>query len=114
MSLIYRMGGLDRFLRSVERKQKSVRIAVDKELSKSAARIERQAKILAPVDTGWLRAQIYSEQQRLLHYRVVSPALYSIYLELGTRKMEAQSFLDPALRKEWPVLMANIKKMFKR
>ncbi|BAU59882.1 hypothetical protein Javan531_0034 [Streptococcus phage Javan531] len=45
---------------------------------------------------------------------MVSPALYSIYLELGTRKMEAQSFLDPALRKEWPVLMANIKKMFKR
>lgn len=114
MSLTYRMRGLDRFLRSVERKQKSARIAVDKKLSKSAARIERQAKILAPVDTTWLRSQIYNEQQKLLHYRVVSPVLYSIYLELGTRKMEAQPFLDPALRKEWSVLMANLKKMFKR
>lgn len=114
MSLSYKMKGLDRFIRQVEQKQKSVKAAVDAELQRSAYRVERQAKILAPVDTGWLRTQIYNEQQKLLHYRVTSPALYSVYLELGTRYMSAQPFLDPALRAEWPVLMANLKKMFKR
>lgn len=113
MSLTYKLKGLDKFIRQVEYKQKSVRVAVDAELSKSANRVEKQAKILAPVDTGWLRTQIYNEQQKLLHYRVTSPALYSVYLELGTRYMSAQPFLDPALRAEWPVLMANLKKMFK-
>lgn len=114
MSLTYKLKGLDRFIRQVEQKQKSVKAAVDAELQRSAYRVERQAKILAPVDTGWLRRQIYNEQQKMLSYRVVSPALYSVYLELGTRYMPAQPFLDPALRKEWPVLMANLKKMFKR
>ncbi|MFS5773735.1 HK97-gp10 family putative phage morphogenesis protein [Streptococcus agalactiae] len=114
MSVTYRLRGLNKFIRRVEQKQKNVRVAVDSVLSRSAHRVEKQAKILAPVDTGWLRGQIYNEQQKLLHYRVTSPALYSVYLELGTRYMSAQPFLDPALRAEWPTLMANLKKIFKR
>lgn len=114
MSITYRLKGLDSFIRNVERKKKNVKIAVDKELQRSSFRVEKQAKLNAPVDTGWLRKQIYADQQRLLHHRVISPALYSIYLELGTRKMAAQPYLDPALRAEWPVLMANLNKMFKR
>lgn len=114
MSLTYRLKGLDKFIRQVEQKQRTVRLVVDAELRRSANRVERKAKILAPVDTGWLRTQIYNEQQKLLHYRVTSPALYSVYLELGTRYMSAQPFLDPALRAEWPILMANLNKMFKR
>lgn len=114
MSLIYKLKGLDRFIRSVELKSKTAQKAVDAELKRSAHRVEKLARVNAPVDTGWLRSQIYAEQQRLLHHRVVSPALYSVYLELGTRKMAAQPFLDPALRAEWPRLMENLKKMFKR
>lgn len=114
MSLIYRLRGLDKFIRSVERKQATAQKAVDAELRRSAKRVEKQARLNAPVDTGWLRSQIYTEQKKILHHRVISPALYSVYLELGTRKMAAQPFLDPALRAEWPRLMANLKKMFTR
>lgn len=114
MSITYRLKGLDKFIRKVEQKPKAVRIAVNQELQRSSLRVEKQAKVLAPVDTGWLRSQIYAEEQRMLHHSVTSPALYSVYLELGTRKMKAQPFMDPALRAERPVLMANLNKMFKR
>ena len=113
MSLTYRMKGLDRFIRSVELKPKEAQKAVNAELARSSYRVERLARVNAPVDTGWLRSQIYAEEQKLLYHKVISPALYSVYLELGTRKMAAQPFMDPALRAEWPRLMANLNRMFK-
>ncbi|OHX28329.1 hypothetical protein BKX95_00280 [Streptococcus iniae] len=114
MSLSYKMRGLDEFIKHAMKQKQEVKSAVDFEIGQAALRVERRAKILAPVDTGWLRTQIYNEKQRMMHYKVISPALYSVYLELGTRYMSAQPYLDPALRAEWPVLMANLKKMFRR
>lgn len=78
MSLTYKLKGLDKFIRRVEYKQKSVRVAVDAELSKSANRVEKQAKILAPVDTGWLRTQIYNEQQKLLNVFISRKAVSTV------------------------------------
>lgn len=88
--------------------------------------IERKAKQLAPVDTGALRASIYTRIGRESFDSVamskakaenpgvelvelpependsvayIGPSVnYAIYVELGTRFMGAQAFLGPAVR----------------
>ena len=50
----------------------------------------------------------------MLRYKVTSPAGYSVYVELGTRKMKAQPFLGPAVKEESEALFKNLRKMFRR
>lgn len=114
MSLYYRVKGLDRFLRQVADKPREAREAVDRELAKSTLRIELKAKTNAPWDTGWLSGNIYSDKVGNLRFQVVSPVNYSVYVELGTRYMAAQPYLQPALTDEYPVLMANLNYLFRR
>lgn len=112
MSFTLKFTGLDKFLNQVGRKGPDARRAVDQELNRSSLRVERQAKILAPYDTGWLEGSIYSYRESFKRYLVISPVHYSIYLELGTRKMSAQPFVYPALESESPKLMKNLQRMF--
>ena len=112
MSLSYKVKGLDKFIRSAENKGRRASSVVDKELNRSSLRVERSAKKGAPWDTGWLSENIYSSKASRLGYKVISPAEYSVYVELGTRKMIAQPFMEPALKEEHPKLMNNLNKMF--
>jgi HK97 gp10 family phage protein len=88
---------------------------------KMAFRIEASAKQRAPVDTGALRASIYTATQKFSGYAgaaakakgrateehpapsgnviaVVGPCVeYSEYVEFGTHKMGAQPYLTPAV-----------------
>lgn len=114
MRVTYRVKGLRPFINKVRRMPKQAQRAVDKELSRSALRVELRAKELAPWDTGWLSLSIYSAQYRFMVWSVISPVDYSIYVELGTRYQSAQPFLFPALEEEYPVLMRNLSKMFRR
>lgn len=114
MSLTYRVKGLDKFLREVQKKGRQAPVAVDRELNRSSLRVERLAKLYAPWDTGWMSENIYSMQAKFMGYKVISPAYYSIYVELGTRKMAPQPFMHPAVQEEYPKLMKNLNKMFKR
>ena len=57
--------------------------AVSQELEKTAHRIERQAKELAPVDTGELRRSIVTEGSGL-DYEISTNLEYSEYIEDGT------------------------------
>lgn len=114
MSITYNLKGMSTFIRKVHQKPKQAREAVSKELNRSSLRVEKKAREYAPYDTGWLSLNIYSYQDAMLRFKVVSPAHYSIYLELGTRKMLAQPFMEPALREEYPILMSNLKRMFRR
>ena len=57
--------------------------AVSQELEKTAHRIERQAKELAPIDTGELRRSITTEGSRL-DYEIGTNLEYSEYIEDGT------------------------------
>ena len=57
--------------------------AVSQEIEKTAHRIERQAKELAPVDTGELRRSITTEGSGL-DYEIGTNLEYSEYIEDGT------------------------------
>lgn len=111
--ITYKVKGLDGFLRNVRKKPKEAQKAVDKVLIRSSLRVERGAKFYAPWDTGWMSNTIYSAPVGFLSHKVVSPAHYSVYVELGTRKMAAQPFMMPALESEYPKLMGELKVMFR-
>lgn len=111
--ITYGMKGLNKFLRQVKNKPKQLEQQVDQELSRSSLRVERKAKMLAPWDTGWMSNNIYSDKEGKLRFRVVSPANYSIYVELGTRYQAAQPFFFVALEDEYPKLMKNLSKIVK-
>lgn len=94
-------------------------------VTKIAFDVEAGAKTRAPVDTGALKASIYTSTRRSSTYRdhtgdaflanpdariapeveaphrleavVAAPMEYAVYVELGTSKMGAQPFLGPAV-----------------
>ena len=88
-----------------------VEVAVKKEsvkaINKAALLVERDAKILAPVDTGRLMNSItHDVNEADISARVGIPPrfdntsmMYGVYVELGTSKMAAQPYLRPALEK---------------
>ena len=69
------------------------------DLFERALRVEGRAKILAPVDTGRMRAAGYTAPSREVEgaWDVVFPVSYTIFVHNGTRFMAARPFLVEAL-----------------
>lgn len=64
-------------------------------VAKTAHDIERDAKILAPVDTGFLKNSISSDIRALT--AIVGPtASYASYVEFGTSRMSPEPYMFPA------------------
>lgn len=114
MSVSFKVKGVDRLVRQLAIKSKQARIATDRQLELSSKRIERMAKVKAPVDTGALKNSIFSAKVGNLTYKVTAPQHYAIYVEKGTRKMRAQPYLKPALDAERPKLISNLRKLYER
>lgn len=64
---------------------------------KVAADVETNAKAIAPVDTGNLRASIGTEMRGRYEAEVGPSAAYGIYVEFGTSRMAPQAFMGPSL-----------------
>ena len=114
MSVSFKVKGVDRLVRQLAIKSKQARIATDRQLELSSKRIERMAKVKAPVDTGALKNTIFSAKAGNLTYKVTAPQHYAIYVEKGTRKMRAQPYLKPALDAERPKLISNLRELYER
>ena len=83
---------------------------VEKVLKKAAYDTETLAKVYAPVDTGNLMNSIAADKVRDMTWRVTASAAYAIYVEIGTRRMDADPYLEPALRATWPAAISAIGK----
>lgn len=114
MSIKFKVRGVDQMVRLIANKGKKARIATNRELDLSSKRIERMAKVKAPVDTGALKNSIFSAKAGNLTYKVTAPQHYAIHVEKGTRKMRAQPYLKPALDAERPKLISNLRKLYER
>lgn len=68
-------------------------------LGRAAFSVEAYAKADAPVDSGNLRASIAAGQAGVLTWHITAHADYALYVEMGTHKMSAQPYLEPALRR---------------
>ena len=108
------MHGVDQMVRLIANKGKQAHMATNRELDLSSKRIERMAKVKAPVDTGALKNTIFSATAGNLTYKVTAPQHYAIYVEKGTRKMRSQPYLKPALDAERPKLISNLRKLYER
>ena len=76
---------------------------------KSAFTVEREAKILSPVDTGRLRASIATSLGILdqgLTSIVSTNVEYAIYVHEGTRRMRGRPFMKQAAEGSIPKIQA--------
>ena len=85
-------------------------------IRKGAADIQRDAKILAPVDTGNLRNSISTTitgdgRTNRMSAEIGPTANYGIYLEFGTSKMRAQPYLFPATDRHEPAILAAMEQV---
>lgn len=76
--------------------------AMGRGVQKAALKVEGDAKLAAPVDTGALRSSINtsgSSSSDSVTASVGTNLEYAPYVELGTSKSKAQPFLQPSLQK---------------
>lgn len=79
------------------------------EICESAAfACEAQAKVNAPVDTGFLRNSIQASPENPQSWIVAVGADYGIHLEFGTGKQPAQPYLTPASESVRPVFLGQM------
>jgi HK97 gp10 family phage protein len=87
----------------------SQRAEVSRVVRRTAFQIEAQAKVLAPVDTGFMRNSIGTEMVSQLTAVISVGAEYGAYVEFGTTRMRAQPFLGPAVERNRAAFEAAIK-----
>lgn len=86
----------------------SVGPAAQMAVRKTALDVEKDAKALAPVDTGNLKGSIGHSDLRTvgqsgsLEALVGPTADYGVHLEFGTSRMAPQPFMGPALDRQAP------------
>lgn len=69
---------------------------IEKALKSVALTAEKYAKQDCPVDTGRLRSSITHETDKNTAY-IGTNVEYAPYVEMGTSRMRAQPFLEPAM-----------------
>lgn len=79
--------------------------------AKAALDMEAGMKTRAPIDTGFLRSSIQARKVGPAHWRVTVGAEYGIYLEYGTRHMQAQPFFFPTVAEVTPAFMAAMRRI---
>jgi HK97 gp10 family phage protein len=76
-------------------------------LASWAADVKAQAVKNAPMVTGYLRSTIYAKVKEWV-VDVGADAAYALFVELGTKYMQAQPYLYPAIQQYLPELESVI------
>jgi HK97 gp10 family phage protein len=76
---------------------------VHEQLERWAVGVCEHAKGLTPVRTGYLRSSIYAKIQGWVA-EIGSEAAYAMFVEFGTRYMQARPYLYPAIQEHLPHL----------
>ncbi|ACZ29571.1 phage protein, HK97 gp10 family [Xylanimonas cellulosilytica DSM 15894] len=90
---------------------------VDLVVRKTAFDIERDAKILAPVDTGNLRTSISTDvaaTNSTVSAEIGPTANYGLFLEVGTSRMAPRPYMGPALDRNTPAFDAAMAQIVDR
>ena len=101
---------LNQLVATLEHKTNGMDSRTSLVVRKAAFDVERIAKTLAPVDTGFLKNSIHT-QIRTANFRtygaeVIAGANYASYLEYGTSRMAPQPYMQPALDRVSPGFLA--------
>jgi HK97 gp10 family phage protein len=95
--------GIEEFQRAMQQFDSGMQRYVHGQLASWAADVKALAKQLAPVRTGHLRSSIYAKIQEWVA-EIGAEATYALFVEFGTRYMQAQPFLYPAIQEYLPQL----------
>jgi len=80
---------------------------VHRQLVSWAADVKASARKLVPVRTGYLQSTIYAKISEWVA-EIGADATYALFVELGTKYMQAQPYLYPAIQEHLPQLEAII------
>lgn len=90
--------GGDQLRRNLDRLAGAQRRQAQQDGLEAGARIvETHAKVLCPVDTGFLRNSITVDSVTPMEAIIAPHTDYAEYVEFGTSRMEAQPYMRPAL-----------------
>ncbi|MEM3699849.1 MAG: HK97 gp10 family phage protein [Candidatus Bathyarchaeia archaeon] len=95
--------GVEEFKMAMERFDSAMQEHVQRLLANWAEDVKDYAKQLAPVRTGHLRSSIYAKIQDWVA-QIGAEATYALFVEFGTRHMQAHPFLYPAIQEHLPRL----------
>jgi len=95
--------GVEEFQAAMERFDSGLQKWVHRQLASWAADVKALAKQLVPVRTGHLRSSIYAKIQDWVA-EIGAEATYALFVEFGTRYMQAQPYLYPAIQEHLPRL----------
>jgi len=95
--------GVEKFQEAMKQFDFAVQKHVHRLLASWAADVKALAKQLVPVRTGHLRSSIYSKISEWVA-QIGAEATYALFVELGTRRMQARPYLYPAIREYLPQL----------
>lgn len=128
MKIDIKIEGIEELQKEIERRQR-IPLAVPGVVMANGIRLEKQAKQNAEFKGHWIRTaegpkfvkpsgtlkrSIGLEMRDNGFTAAVSPATeYAAYVELGTRHMDAQPYLRPALEQVKPQFIADLKKVMK-
>jgi HK97 gp10 family phage protein len=76
---------------------------VHRQLASWASDVKAQARKLVPVRTGYLQSTIYAKISEWVA-EIGADATYALFVELGTKYMQAQPYLYPAIQEHLPRL----------
>lgn len=106
--------GADELIRRVNNQPKAIKNEATDIINKTALRVEKKAAYLAPVDTGMLEQNIAAMPNGPLSATITSHASYSIYQEMGTRKIPPHPYMHPAVESEELFLYQKLSNLLKK
>jgi len=95
--------GVEEFQQAVRNFDSGIQKHVHRLLASWAADVKASARQLVPVRTGHLRQSIYAEVREWIA-RIGAEATYAMFVEFGTRRMQARPYLYPAIQMYLPQL----------
>ena len=91
----------------MQKLESSIQDQVYRYLASWAADVKAEAMRNAPVRTGYLRSTIYARVKDWV-VELGADATYALFIELGSRYMQAHPFLYPAIQAYLPELESLI------
>ncbi|MCW3993636.1 MAG: HK97 gp10 family phage protein [Candidatus Bathyarchaeota archaeon] len=95
--------GVEEFKQAMQTFDSSMQKHVRRQLESWAEDVKALAKKLVPVRTGHLRNTIYAKIREWVA-EIGAEAAYALFVEFGTRYMQARPYLFPAVRENLPRL----------
>jgi HK97 gp10 family phage protein len=99
--------GIEEFKAAMQSFDNEMQRHVHRLLASWAADVKALAKQFVPVRTGHLRSSIYAKIQEWVA-EIGAEATYALFVEFGTRYMQARPYLYPAIQEHLPRLEAII------